>query len=381
MQGATQMGKLAKINDLYADPWKFGTELKKDGQRIVGYTCTLVPREITAAASFVPFMMRGAIGEPTQTADLHLEPLCCGLCRSIFNLGVEGKYSFLDGIVTCHACNNMDPMHAFWKYYVNPPFVTTINAPHTITEASLDFYTAEMKNYIRLLEEFTNSQISSEAISHYIELYNTQRSLLRQLSSMLREEPPLISGSEMTRIVLASLILPVEQANDLLSGVIEEVKVREDNRPKPGPRLLLWSMYSDNTSLIELIEECGANVVISDSCGGWRHYHRNIPSTSDPIQAIAQYYLENIRCSRLYQEGGTERFQMVKKLADDNGASAIIAYVLRYCDAQETDMPEFTDYFKGKGMPVLWLEDDYSLATREAIRTRIQAFLETADLK
>lgn len=381
MQGVAQASKLARINELYSDPWKLGTELKKEGKRIMGYSCSLVPREITAAASFVPFMLRGAIGEPTKTADLYLEPLCCGLCRSMFNLGVEGKYNFLEGVVTCHACNNMDPMHAFWKYYVKLPFVTTINTPHVISEPAAEFFAAELKNYIGLIEEFTKQKVTAEDVSQQIVLYNTQRSLLRQLGKMMREEPPLISGSEMTKVILASLILPVERANDLIKGVIEEVKVRKDNRPKAGPRVLLWSMYSDNTSLIELIEECEANVVVSDSCGGWRHYNRNMSSGSDPILAVAQYYLDNVRCSRLYQEGGINRFDMVKKLADDNGATAVVAYVLRYCDSQETDMPEFMQYFKDKGMPVLWLEDDYSLATRAAMRTRIQAFLETADLK
>jgi benzoyl-CoA reductase/2-hydroxyglutaryl-CoA dehydratase subunit BcrC/BadD/HgdB len=51
-------------------------------------------------------------------------------------------------------------------------------------------------------------------------------------------------------------------------------------------------------------------------------------------------------------------------------------YIIRYCDSFEFDAPEVRDYLQEAGIPVLHLEDDYSLTSIQGFKTRIQAFLE-----
>ena len=51
-------------------------------------------------------------------------------------------------------------------------------------------------------------------------------------------------------------------------------------------------------------------------------------------------------------------------------------YIMRYCDTHELDAPDVRDYIQEMGVPVLHLEDDYSLTSIGGLRTRIEAFLE-----
>ena len=49
---------------------------------------------------------------------------------------------------------------------------------------------------------------------------------------------------------------------------------------------------------------------------------------------------------------------------------------MKFCDLHEYDVPDLRDYLENKGLPVLHIESDYSMAAVMALRTRIEAFME-----
>ena len=56
--------------------------------------------------------------------------------------------------------------------------------------------------------------------------------------------------------------------------------------------------------------------------------------------------------------------------------NGVILYITRYCDTFELDAPDLGDYLREAGLPVLNLENDYSVTTFGQLRTRVQTFLE-----
>ncbi|MCG6534244.1 MAG: 2-hydroxyacyl-CoA dehydratase family protein, partial [Syntrophales bacterium LBB04] len=55
-------------------------------------------------------------------------------------------------------------------------------------------------------------KVSDEDVIKAIGLHNRNRALLRELSGLRKQEPPLLSGAEMTQVVIAVLTLPVEES-------------------------------------------------------------------------------------------------------------------------------------------------------------------------
>ena len=206
---------------------------------------------------------------------------------------------------------------------------------------------------------------------------------MRQLSLLRKEDPPLISGAEMTQVMVAVLSVPVEESNEMLRGVIEEVKTRKDGPQKKTARLMVYGCEIDDIAFIDLVEASGANVVIDDLCVGTRDYWKDVTVEGDPLRSLAERYLGQLMCPRTFRRSpGTRqqdldnRFGYLRQFATEFNVSGAILYILRFCDTFEYDAPEVRDYLEEAGTAVLHLEDDYSLSSIQGFRTRVEAFLE-----
>jgi benzoyl-CoA reductase/2-hydroxyglutaryl-CoA dehydratase subunit BcrC/BadD/HgdB len=89
------MTATAEIEELYNQRGKRARELHDSGKKIIGYFCCFVPDEIITAFDLVPYRMFGEMKEPITKADSYLPTVVCPFLRSLLDLGLKGKYSFL----------------------------------------------------------------------------------------------------------------------------------------------------------------------------------------------------------------------------------------------------------------------------------------------
>lgn len=374
---------LATANKYYQDYGGRARELKKQGQRIMGYLCALAPVEIISAAGFVPFRIKGDVNEPITKADSEMETIVCPLVRSCFDMSLKGKYEFLDGIVIPHACDSICRTYDVWKYTLNLPYSHLINMPHATDDASLSFYRAELDTFRRSLSRFAGRDISDERLAQTISLYNQNRAKVRDLYELRKTNPPLISGAEVTRLLVGTVGIPVEEATRLIDDVTEEVKQRGKVVPTKSARIMVVGAQLDNAAFIDLIEESGAWVVADDLCPGAREFLSDVAVTPDPIYGIAERYLRDIYCGRTFREKREsyseylgQRFGHIGRFTRDFNVDGVVLYIYKYCDPFGFEVPAMKSYIESHGTPVLYLEDEYSMSTIGRLRTRIQAFLE-----
>ncbi len=382
--GVVQARGLARVDELYQNRSQRASGLRKDGKKVIGYMCCFPPVEMFTALDMVPFRIMGSVQEPVTQANAYLETIMCPYVRSCFDLARKGNYDFLDGLVIPHTCDTVVKIYDIWCYYQKHPFNHFINVPHMLHEGSFKFMKVELQELRKALENFSGIQLTDDRLRRAINLHNEQRALLRQLYDLRKSEPPLISGAEVVKVIVSTMVIPVQEANELLHQVITEVKNRHDGKPAMKPaRILIYGSELDDMAFIKLVEDCGANVVMDDLCTGTRAFWHDVPLTTDPLDGIVDRYLDKVLCPRTYRESPGEhqadmesRFGYLKQYSEDFKANSAILYIIRYCDTQELDVPDVRDYLQGKGYPVLHIEDDYSLATIGQLRTRIQAFLE-----
>jgi benzoyl-CoA reductase subunit C len=130
----------------------------------------------------------------------------------------------------------------------------------------------------------------------------------------------------------------------------------------------------DDTALIQLIERSGATVVCDDVCTGIRYFHGEVVGDADPLEALAERYLNKIPCPRTFDS--TARIDFLMQNVRDYRADGVIIYLLRCCDAHLFEMPGLQERLKASGTPVLYLQGDHSAAISEETRNRIAAFTE-----
>jgi benzoyl-CoA reductase subunit C len=379
---------LSLVDKYYQDYGSRARELKGEGRRIMGYLCAFVPLEMLSAAGFIPFRIIGDTSEPITKADAEMETIVCPLVRSCFDMWLKGRYKFLDGIVIPHACDSICRTYEVWQYVLNLPYSHFINMPHGTDDSSLSFYKAELNTFRKSLGGFAGGEISDQSLKEAIQLYNQNRARVRELYNLRKSTPPLISGVELTKTLVAAVSLPVDEATRLIGGVIDEIKQRQPLSVPKSARLMVVGAQMDNVAFIDLVEESGAWVVADDLCPGARESLADVELTADPIDGIAERYLRMVFCGRTYRERKgsyedymEERFGHIARSIKDFKVDGVILYIYKYCDPFGFEVPEIKSYIEAKGVPVLYVEDEYSMSTIGRLRTRIQAFLELISLK
>jgi benzoyl-CoA reductase subunit C len=374
---------LAEAKKYYQEYGLRARELKKQGKKIIGYLCAFTPAEIITAAGMVPFRIKGDVNEPITKADTEMETIICPLVRSCFDMALKGNYEFLDGLVIPHACDSICRTYDIWKYSLNLPYAHFINMPHGTGDASLVFYEEVLNTFRRSLSKFAGKEISDGALAEAIKLHNQNRAKVRELYELRKSSPPLISGEELTEVLIAAMSLPVTESIEMLGEVIDEVKGREAPSAQKQARIMVIGAQVDDTAFIKLIEDSGAWVVADDLCPGAREFMASVDVTPDPIAGLAERYLRKVKCGRTYREmeGNYEeyledRFGHMGRMIKDFGVDGVVLYIYKYCDPYGFEVPQIKSFIEAKGTPVLYLEDEYSMSTIGRLRTRIQAFLE-----
>ena len=376
---------LARAADIYRYRSRRARALKAEGKQVFGYFCCYPPIELLTALDIVPIRVLGNMDEPVTLADGYLPPVMCIFCRSAMDLGLKGKYDYIDGFVGAHSCDGAERTSIIWMNFIKSPCNFHLDVPHTAHDAAVAFFKEQMEYFQAELEKFTGRSITTEALQEAVAAHNRQRQLVQDLYALRKPDPPLISGSEVLQVLIALMSIPVEEGNQLLAEVIGEVQ----NRPSPfasQSRLMIWGSLIDNIAFTELIESSGLNIVIEDTAIGTRPFWHLIDETPDPLDGIAEHYLKEVLCPRTFRETGSSyqddadsRFNYLKEFAQHWGVDAVFANIIRNCDVHGYEVPVIKDYLEALDLPVLVIEQDYSTASLEALRTRFQAFAETVE--
>ena len=99
--------------------------------------------------------------------------------------------------------------------------------------SSFEFFEKELRVFGSTLEELTGEKLTQDRLRHAIKLHNINRSLIRDLYSLRRQHPPLISGTEMTKLLVSGMgsftvLLNIRGIliTPLLSGILPILLVR-----------------------------------------------------------------------------------------------------------------------------------------------------------
>jgi benzoyl-CoA reductase/2-hydroxyglutaryl-CoA dehydratase subunit BcrC/BadD/HgdB len=313
----------------------------------------------------------------------------CPFLRSIIDLGIKGKFKFLDGIVGAHTCDiGMTTVSTWRDSSIGTPFTHYLDVPHTDNADSVGYFEGQLNSFRRHIEEFGRTEITDGSLKKACGLHNKQRRLVRDLYDLRRSDPPLLTSVENLELMVSLFSLPVAEGNALLKDVIREVEERKNKPVKKQARVLVWGPVFNNTSLFKLIESADASVVVDDTCAGTRAFWADVKAPFD-MHALAQRYLVDIKCPRTYRQAEPmetkrdydkdldSRFSYIKKAIADWRVNGAILQSVKYCDTHGYEVPNLRHYLDTLGIPSLYIEHDYSERSLAPIKTRIEAFVET----
>ena len=130
-------------------------EWKAMGRFVIGWYNPYVPEEIIHAAGMLPFEVTGD-NEPVQMqgAEAHIYSNSCSKIRTCWQLQLDGKYSFLDGYVSSHMCDQDMRLAEVWAYYKKLPYMDGIYAPRKRDEEAVKLYQTDLEGFRSRLSQF-----------------------------------------------------------------------------------------------------------------------------------------------------------------------------------------------------------------------------------
>ena len=353
---------------------------KKAGKKIVGiFPGDWVPEELVHACKAIPLgLIHGGEPDPVEAAHSILPRFICAFARVSCGYGLVGDrpyYNIPDLYVSPVSCQAMRRVGDVYTLCFNKD-VFKLGVPHKPErDDHVAHFKGTLKEFVAKLEQLTGN--TPDELKSSIELYNRIRSSLNDLSEMRKMPNPPITTKEFIELNHASLIGDPVVVVEILETLVDGLKGKEGSGT--GPRIMITGpcvTYGD-WKVLDLLEELGAQVVIEDIVEGMRYYHRNIETNGDLMFNLADGYLRNKRPWPFSVGSTSVRSKNLFELAKTFHADGMLWYQLKYCECY--DLESFYNMQKAveNGFPFLKLSSEYELIDRGAVKTRIEAFLET----
>jgi len=346
---------------------------KEKGGKVVGYSCVLTPVEPLDAAGVLGYRLRTLGNSRTDIADAHLSRFNCSFCRSCLQLGLDGTYDFLDGLIETNGCDHLRGMFENWRYVKPGGFFHYVKAPHIVDDDSLAYFEQELRLYIQAVETQFNATISDEALWRAIRRREAVNEKLRALYEMRYVKPSALTGAQVLAIVLLSTAAPLDDFEPLLDRVLAG--------PQTGAaisvraRLMLLGSATDEVDLVREIESAGGLIAADALCFGARALWSPMPLEGDPVRALAAHYLKNLLCARMVDDFPRRR-DFVFSLAERARIDGVVLVHNKFCDVHGVDNVQMRMALEKRGIPALQLEKETGAADLGRMKTRVQAFLE-----
>lgn len=345
---------------------------KRRGRKLVGYFCSLTPEELIYAAGLIPVRIRGTT-ENIGLADAHLPSFCCSYMRGALDQALKGQYGYLDGMVFPKTCDMPRALYHIWKRNLPLPYYWFLPLPGQGTDEAVEYTMHELGLFRESLEDFSGNRITSESLDCAIRVYNQNRSLVQEVYELGKRESPALSGSDVFAVEIAGLVMPKEEHSAMVRNLLRRLP-EGSNSGQSGPRLMVTGNNFESIELLQTIEDCGGRIVINDLDTGSRYYGAGVAEDREPIRAIAERYLREVRCP--CKHPAESILERILALAQSYRVKGVVTVVQKYCDTHLYDRPWIESRLREEGIPALFIEHSDTGWTSGRFRTMAQAFIE-----
>jgi benzoyl-CoA reductase/2-hydroxyglutaryl-CoA dehydratase subunit BcrC/BadD/HgdB len=366
-------------------------QAKAEGKLAIGYTCFHMPEVILNVDNCFPVRLRAPNTGSMDIATYYMSNYTCEYCRALLERACEGGLNFLDGLAEVDACAQMNRLaeNIEIQKLVDKDkfFVTHADIPYKVEPYTVKHYATQMRNRVlNVMKDNYGVDTSDEALRRAVEFHNQVCEIITEISEMRKADNPVITGYEFHIITLVTYACPKYLILDKLRETLEELKQREpDARPRFRARVELIGSEVDDPELTKLIEDAGALVVADRYCFGSTPGREVIQlnASEDALTQICRHYLEVSECPRyISDEKVAQRRKTADALAREFRADGIIFEGIKFCDYWGFERA-LASYIQEKefGHPVLSIDRPYMTRSSGQLRTRVQAFVESLEIK
>ncbi len=366
-------------------------QAKKDGKLALGYTCYHIPEVLLNLPGCFSTRLRAPRTGSLDIATYYMSSYLCGYSKALVERGIEGGYNHLDALIGAETCSEMNRAYEHFellklvpndKFFVALPDVPLKIAPHTVKH----YKTQIQVKVLDKLHEVYGVDISADAMRKAVEEHNEVCRLITEIGEYRKEDNPRITGYEYHVINLVSYVCPKYLIIDMLRETAEELKTREPDAKKNfRAKVVVVGSELDDPDFTKIFEESGALVVADRYCFGSLPGREEIKLTDDGdvLEQILLHYMRTSQCPRyMSKEKVDGRKTYVKQLVEEYHADGVVYEQLKFCEYWGYERALASHIITNDfGIPSVSVDRQYTANASGQLRTRIQAFVESLEIK
>ncbi|SHJ43356.1 benzoyl-CoA reductase, subunit C [Dethiosulfatibacter aminovorans DSM 17477] len=347
----------------------------KTGKGAVGVMPVYAPEELIHATGYLPVGIWGG-QKSIKKARTYLPPFACSIMQSVMEMQIEGAYDDMKAILMSVPCDTLKCLSQKWKG-TSPTIVFTHPQNRKIKGAN-KFLVEEFKIVKSKLENILGLEITDEAINKSIEVYNENRSVMREFTKVAADYPEIIDPIKRHAVIKSRFFMEKSEHTALVKELNEEISKLEKKVWK-GRKVVLTGITAEPDELLEIFKEYDIAVAADDLAQESKQFRIDVPAGDDPLLRLAQWWQDFDGCS-LATNVEKPRGQMLIDMVKDNGADAVIICMMKFCDPEEFDYPIYYQQLQDASINNIYIEIDQETTSFEQIRTRINSFSEMISL-
>lgn len=368
-------------------------QARAEGEHALGYTCYFVPETLLNLPGCFSSRLRAPNTGSIDVGTYYMSSKICSYTRSILERGIEGGYDYLDALLSSETCQMMHRGHEHFEILglvkeKNPQFfMSMMDVPFSDEDFAVDHYEEQLRvKVLEPLHETYGIDISDQAILEAIRDHNEISRIITEIGDLRKAANPVITGYEFHVIQLVSQVCPHKRILPYLKQTLTELKRRKpDAQPWFRVRLVVTGSEIDDPAFTKLIEDCGAMVVADRYCYGSLPSREQIEilDGETPLRAVARHYLRTSQCPRFMERARSDgRRTYIRDLCREYSADGVLYEQMKFCEFWSYERVLGVHILQEElGIPTVGIEKEYTLAGAGQLRTRIQAFVESLEIK
>jgi benzoyl-CoA reductase/2-hydroxyglutaryl-CoA dehydratase subunit BcrC/BadD/HgdB len=373
--------------DLYRGVYCHGEKLAKQGP-LVGTTCIQVPEELVYAMGAQPVRLCNGSYHYDQIGADFMPAKSCSLVKATLGMLNSnnpvprvGKLDLIVNPTTCDQKKKASAMMAEMGHQVHDLELPNVKE----SEAARVYWQRSVRMLAERLRSLTGKRLTRKNLMAAMAKVRRAQAAFRTLDAFRSAQPALFLGKDAFLVTNAYFIDDIDRWTDAVERLNEELAQRAAHgttaAQKKAPRILFTGSppVFPNLKLPLLIEEAGGVVVADETCSANRMLYDMTAVDewliNDMVDSLADRYLKPCTCPIFTRNDDRQR--RILELAAKFKADGVVYQSLAGCQVYEMEQKSIADLLNRQGLPMLYVETDYSPDDMGQLSTRIEAFLES----
>lgn len=364
-----------------------GEALPREGT-LVGTTCIHAPEELIYAMGATPVRLCNGSYHYDQIGADFMPAKSCSLVKATLGmLGSEnaiprtGKLDLVVNPTTCDQKKKASAMIEGMGYNVYDLELP----PAKESEESRLYWQRSVRQFALRLGRLTGNKLTRKNLKAAMARTARAQAAFRTLHNFRKSSPALFLGKDAFLVTNAFFFDDIERWTEAVEKLNAELAERQKNgfqaAQRKAPRILFTGSppIFPNLKLPLLIEEAGGVVVADETCSANRMLYDMTAvdewRVNDMVDGLADRYLKPCTCPIFTRNDDRQR--RLLELAASFNADGVVYQAFSGCQVYEMEQRSIAEALNAKGIPMLYVETDYSPDDMGQLSTRIEAFLES----